>query len=1394
MSKNTLSSSQQKFLTLFPNLSPLEQQILKCIAISYEHTGKTKLMQSLVAAGVKNDSDQRIIGKNITECLNSLKDQGLVRTDSKGSICIPDIRELLCDIALKDNSFRAIAKAIEELMPTMTRWDKTPYLRSYEHGIRELRIKLYLKKDDKEIISLLHKLQSEHIASSQRNSPFSIIFHNQPNEKLLLSLSWPVLQELAIPHLNNAFFGLEPVDTSLESLANLCLFENREQTELPSAILLHYVCKGKLTEARAFLANLPSSSNTYSYLGWIACIEGNIEQSLHFYREGLALMKIGSKKRKFAYSNFAGFFFPVALLLSEDLNNIKEALTYLPTAKKHKNYLNESMWRDLQQALLFHTGQRNKAKRHGHSLDPMAYVNFYDFASLLIAFLTLRWQGHQHFEEDDTKLAEMARKAKNNGYFWFAQEALGLLSSSKHASKSHKEDYKKFAKNIEFPALFDAIKQKPKWQQVLNALTNLDEKKVVQNSSKQERLIWVLDLFNSSECNITPRLQKLGKSGKWTKGRAVALSTLQKETNNLSYLTSQDINVVAAIRKNQSSSYYYSNSTTYSFNEAQALEALVNHPSIFLEGNLTLPVELSIGAPELHIIKNKNGYKMHLYPYIEPGLSYRILQESPTRIRLTTTNKEYSHLSDIIGASITIPLNQKEKILNACARVAKIITIQSDIGETSQNAVTAEANPTPHCHLTPSDSGLLVNMLCKPFANSDSYYPPGVGGKNVLAEIDGTQTQTIRNLELEKENTKQIIAQCPTLQHYTPFNNEWVIEPPEDCLELLTELQNMGEQIVVKWPKDESLKVIAQASYENLSLKIKKDNNWFEATGKLAVNDELILDMKELLTLCENSTNRFIQLDDGKFLALSKRFKQQLDELQAYSQKHKEGIRFNTLASLAIEEFTQNVEDCTTDKHWRDTLKQFQNYDDIELPSTLQATLRGYQLEGFKWLSRLSSWQIGACLADDMGLGKTVQALAAILLRAPVGPTLVVSPTSVMMNWIDEAKRFAPTLNVQIFAEGDRQENLDKLESFDLVICSYGLLHTESEKLSEVQWQTVVLDEAQAIKNMHTKRSKAAMSLDAQFRVITTGTPIENHLGELWNLFRFINPGLLGSYDNFKTKFSTPIEKDKDMQAAEYLRKLIQPFILRRLKRDVLQELPSRTEVNIQVEMSKEEAAMYEAQRQLAVETLTSEKKSEDQQYFQVLAELTKLRRFCCNPQLVVPDLQIPSTKLEIFTKITMDLLENKHKALVFSQFVGHLSLIRKRLDDLGISYQYLDGSTTTKQRTQRVKDFQSGKGDLFLISLKAGGAGLNLTAADYVIHMDPWWNPAVEDQASDRAHRIGQKRPVTIYRLIVKNSIEEKIVGLHQEKRDLADSLLSGSDISGSFSANQLFALLQEK
>jgi len=428
-----------------------------------------------------------------------------------------------------------------------------------------------------------------------------------------------------------------------------------------------------------------------------------------------------------------------------------------------------------------------------------------------------------------------------------------------------------------------------------------------------------------------------------------------------------------------------------------------------------------------------------------------------------------------------------------------------------------------------------------------------------------------------------------------------------------------------------------------------------------------------------------------------------------------------------------------------------------------------------------------------MGLGKTVQAIAVMLDRAADGPCLVVAPTSVCPNWEAEIARFAPTLTThRLPVTGDRTAVIAGLGPRDVLVCSYGLLHQTIEALGAVDWQMAVLDEAQAIKNADTKRAQAVQGLKAGFRLALTGTPVENYLDELWSLFNFVNPGVLGSREGFQKRFARPIERDKDPHARQALRSLIRPFLLRRTKAAVLSELPPRTEQTLTVEMAEPERAFYEALRQRSLERIAALNEPAGRRKIQILAEITRLRRACCNPALIDAAAGVSSGKLATFMELVEDLIRNRHKALVFSQFVGHLELVRAALDARGIKYEYLDGSTPSAERQRSVAAFQAGSADLFLISLRAGGTGLNLTAADYVVHLDPWWNPAVEDQASDRAHRIGQERPVTIYRLIMQDSIEERILRLHRDKRDLASELLDGTETAARLSEDELLELIR--
>jgi SNF2 family DNA or RNA helicase len=777
----------------------------------------------------------------------------------------------------------------------------------------------------------------------------------------------------------------------------------------------------------------------------------------------------------------------------------------------------------------------------------------------------------------------------------------------------------------------------------------------------------------------------------------------------------------------------------------------------------------------------------------------RIEKETPTRLRVYAISDEHRRIAAILGRELSVPAHGREQVLKAVGALASSITVQSAIGGAAE-AEAVDADCRLFAHLLPHEGGLRMQLAVQPFGEDGPAYAPGHGTGSVIAEVGGRRLQARRDLAAERSAAEALVAACPALADAGQEHGEWLLPEPAAALELLMQLQAQAEGggTVLTWPQGEKFRIAGSAGFAQLRLAIKGERDWFEASGELRIDEDTVLDLRRLLELVGNSAGRFIALDDQRFLALTEEFHRRLRDLAALADTVPHGARVHALAAASLEDLatmTGKEGALKADKKWKEHLARLAELDAYEpqLPATLQAELRDYQVEGFRWLARLAHWGVGACLADDMGLGKTVQALALLLLRAPAGPALVVAPTSVCTNWMAEIARFAPTLNAQLFGSGDRSDMLSRLQSFDVVIVSYGLLQQEAELFAGAAWHTVVLDEAQAVKNAATKRSQAVMALKSDFRLAVTGTPLENHLGELWNLFRFLNPGLLGSLEQFNVRFAAPIEKERDVDARARLRRLIQPFMLRRTKTQVLAELPTRTEIVRDIELSKEEVALYENLRRSALERLAESDASAGQQMLQILAEIMKLRRACCHPNLVAPELALAGSKLAAFGELVEELLANRHKALVFSQFVDHLAILRGWLDERGIRYQYLDGSTTMAERKKRVDAFQAGDGDIFLISLKAGGTGLNLTAADYVIHMDPWWNPAVEDQASDRAHRMGQQRPVTIYRLVARGTIEEQIVDLHRHKRDLADSLLAGGEAAAKMSAQQMLELLRQ-
>jgi SNF2 family DNA or RNA helicase len=539
-----------------------------------------------------------------------------------------------------------------------------------------------------------------------------------------------------------------------------------------------------------------------------------------------------------------------------------------------------------------------------------------------------------------------------------------------------------------------------------------------------------------------------------------------------------------------------------------------------------------------------------------------------------------------------------------------------------------------------------------------------------------------------------------------------------------------------------------------------------------------------------------IRLQGGAWLAITGELAERLAPLAHLSSPVRDGVEIGPSAFGALDDLVRDGATLDAEGAFARLRARMKSASRTRprVPRTFKGTLRDYQVEGFRWLARLATWGAGACLADDMGLGKTLQALALLCHRAKEGPALVVAPTSVCSNWVQEASRFAPSLNFRLFREADRAGVVAALRPGDVLVVSYGLLTLDLDRFKGTRFATLVLDEAQAVKNAATRRARAAREIDADFRVALSGTPVENHLGELWSIYRIVFPGLLGSWELFRRRFALPIERDHDPVPLRALVATLRPFLLRRTKAEVARELPTRTEIALPVALSAGERRLYEQARLAAVARLAGAEEAArpEQRRFQVLAAITQLRLLACHPRLYDMESVLPSSKLARFVELATELTEGGHRTLVFSQFTSHLALVREALSAAGARYLYLDGQTPPAQRDRLVARFQGGEGDLFLISLKAGGTGLNLTAADYVIHLDPWWNPAVEDQATDRAHRIGQRRPVTVYRLLSQGTIEEAIVKLHVDKRELVAGVLGGMDAAARLSPDALMALIR--
>lgn len=1388
----------RRAISLYQQCEPNQQAILRVLAVIYKPISPAKLKAVLTELTHFDSFEQQLVVAFTPQLREELLTLGLVQASGQGIKINDFLANYLCKACVIDGSFEEIIDAAEQVVPVqqVMHWAK-PSQADKQRIVRDQFFRCRFDMCDELIAA--HK--NPQIIDYQFNQclvqlcfyPYDGLIFSRLSSSLQYQAFAALFERLRLDFINNQ----DSVALLTEAVA-----ANPHNQNLALLLAEQHLLNGDSNSMAPLLADSPQSCYALQLRGAMAFLDQNLASCVELFSQAItAKNKISRRKNQYIGGNL-GIFYSLALLgLGND--NQPEKLSALLKEIEHQfsdNKLDNnfrSIYLIISKFAMVLMGKSTQLSL----LEPGAnHHSYYSELQVIVGALCIHWAGQKLSNRYLEALAQSSEYFTDMAHgFWgvAGQHLLNVLQNNAKV-QSHQQ--------VEMARL---IKRKAAWDLALEQLIALDQSAKPQlNQPQQCRMIWILTPHSYYHA-FEAKEQRRTKSG-WSKGRSIALKRLSTETESFSYLTDGDKRLCGAICRHANGGHY--GREHYELSGYAALRIAARLDNVFTEEDLDTPIIIEHCEPELIITQNSDGFLLSMAnlpsDVDRSEWGYSLAKHSRYGYWLTRFEAKHLQIAGIVGeGGIVVPAAAKEKVVQSISAIAPMLNIQSDLQGIETGVDNVASDRRLYINIEPAGDGLTFDCHVEPLGSQGPKLSPGLGLVTFATQIDGKRVSTTRDLLHEQRQMQLLVEQCPSFERLV--DSRLITERIDDSLIALEQLESSivrGSDAseykldaVIQWPKGKNFKLSSKLSSDYLKLSITKQKEWFDLEGTLEIGEDSVVELKTLMALIAKTKGNFVRLDDSQIISLTDELRNRLHTLEQLTIDGK----FHPLASPLIDSATQGMRLKTLDgwDRQRNILQQAQTFKP-QLPSTLQAQLRDYQLDGFDWASRLAFWGGGACLADDMGLGKTLQALAVMLSRASEGPTLVLAPTSVCFNWQQEALRFAPTLKIVMFGEtsdmSHRQRQLDNIGAFDLVICSYGILQREGERLAKVKWQSIVADEAQALKNPLTKRTQAAMGLSAHFKMITTGTPIENNLTELWTLFRFINPGLLGSQKQFHKRFASVIENTKEhdkgtrIRANQALKKLISPFILRRMKTQVLTELPPRTEINIAVELSQEEIVLYEALRQQAVENLSQIDVAQGQHHIRMLSEIMHLRRACCHPLLVMPDSLIASSKLKALDNLLNELKANNHKALIFSQFVGHLQIIKAHLDGKGIRYQYLDGATPTKARTKAVNAFQAGQGDVFLISLKAGGSGLNLTAADFVIHMDPWWNPAVEEQASDRAHRMGQTRPVTIYRLIAKHTIEDKIVALHQHKRELANSLLDGSDTVNQLSAQDMMALLQ--
>lgn len=949
------------------------------------------------------------------------------------------------------------------------------------------------------------------------------------------------------------------------------------------------------------------------------------------------------------------------------------------------------------------------------------------------------------------------------------------------------EEKKQLSDDFGGEPLLSRIRYKQPWELLIEELTPHEEG----TQAKEERLVRVSYIISGDR--VEPREQNRLQSGAWGAGKRMTIERFKQGADYMDDIDHQIANTA--------------DRWDYELDLDRVLPYLIGSDRVYTGWRAPyMPVTIDEEKPYLMIERTKTAFTVKSNigrADLRESVVYRKDSETHYTV-ITMTDRQRSYYQKLLAIG-GFPLEAEEQLREFLPKVSDVVEVHSDLVEGGTTLEHRDGSPQLCLQAMPQDGSpgqYSLWCMARPLSNGKTLFEAGHGLNPCVAEQDGIRYQVMRDIKGERANlellrTFMVDNDLTGLDADELFSGRSPVGlNAEGLLMLMDFVRQQNEHFYLEWPEGGQLNLkMAQPAAWNISLRSK--SGWFEVEGEIPIDDETVLTVGQLLQLVAESPHRgFIRLNDTDFLALSDRLRKQLARLESLTVSNRGHLQISEFHASLLGSALSGELEVKHDKRIEQLQKKIKKSMALQpdIPKTLKAELRDYQTDGYQWITRMTGWGAGVCLADDMGLGKTVQTIAFMLHTADLGPALVAAPASVVLNWQRELQRFAPSLHVMVLnVASDRKSMVEQAAAGDVVLTTYGLFVTEDEVLCAKEWNTVCLDEAHVIKNRQTKTSAVVMKLQATHRIILTGTPVQNHLGELWNLFQFANPGLLGSHEQFRQKYILPIEQQDNKERSSQLKRIVSPFMLRRTKQEVIEELPDKTEINIPVELSDDELAVYEVIRRRAKQLLEDEKSASGVSV-NTLAEITRLRQAACSAELVEKNWKGECSKLNALSDLLQEIVDGGNAVLVFSQFTSFLAMVRQLLDKQQQPYLYLDGSVPVRQRDQLVQQFQHGQCPVFLISLKAGGLGLNLTGANYVIHLDPWWNPAIEQQATDRAYRIGQRQNVTVYHLISQHTIEEKILRLHQTKRNLADVMLEGTNESHKLTSKELLDMIDKE